>query len=121
MYEYTKSPVKNPLILGALSRPLIISHNAARETINAEKFPAPIRKNTDFSSLTPTMINESVKNLICQAEVKGASRTKEIDIFINFVGKVDIPQREVEPTGKKAALAEHERRSAAINSARSMV
>lgn len=61
MYEYTKSPVKNPLILGALSRPLIISHNAARETINAEKFPALVRKNTDFSSLTPTMINESVK------------------------------------------------------------
>ena len=100
---------------------LLISHNAARETINAEKFPALVRKNTDFSSFTPTMINESVKNLICQAEVKGASRTKEIDIFINFVGKVDIPQREVEPTGKKAALAEHERRSAAINSARTMV
>jgi len=86
----------------------------SRETINAEKFLSLVRKYTDFSELTPAMINEFVeKILVHQAQGKGASRIQEIEIFFNFVGKVDIPHKEVELTGEeKAALAEQERRRA---------
>ena len=86
----------------------------SRETINAEKFLSLVRKYTDFSELTPAMINEFVeKILVHQAQGKGASRTQEIEIFFNFVGKVDIPHKEVELTEEeKAALAEQERRRA---------
>ena len=86
----------------------------SRETINAEKFLALVRKYTDFSELTPAMINEFVeKILVHQAQGKGASRIQEIEIFFNFVGKVDIPHKEVELTEEeKAALAEQERRRA---------
>ena len=86
----------------------------SRETINAEKFLTLVRKYTDFSELTPAMINEFVeKILVHQAQGKGASRTQEIEIFFNFVGKVDIPHKEVELTEEeKAALAEQERRRA---------
>ena len=60
------------------------------------------------------MINEFVeKILVHQAQGKGASRTQEIEIFFNFIGKVDIPHKEVELTEEeKAALAEQERRRA---------
>lgn len=60
------------------------------------------------------MINEFVeKILVHQAQGKGASRIQEIEIFFNFVGKVDIPHKEVELTEEeKAALAEQERRRA---------
>ena len=60
------------------------------------------------------MINEFVeKILVHQAQGKGASRTQEIEIFFNFVGKVDIPHKAVELTDEeKAALAEQERRRA---------
>lgn len=56
------------------------------------------------------MINEFVeKILVHQAQGKGASRTQEIEIFFNFVSKVDIPHKEVELTEEeKAALAEQE-------------
>ena len=71
----------------------------SRETINAEKFLSLVRKYTDFSELTPAMINEFVeKILVHQAQGKGASRIQEIEIFFNFVGKVDIPHKEVELT-----------------------
>ncbi len=60
------------------------------------------------------MINEFVeKILVHQAEGKGASRTQEIEIFFNFVGKVEIPHEEVELTEEEiAAIAEQERRGA---------
>lgn len=42
-----------------------------------------------------------------------ASRTQEIEIFFNFVGKVEIPHEEVELTEEEiAAIAEQERRRA---------
>ena len=51
----------------------------SRETVNAEKFLALVKKYTDFSELTPAMINEFVeKILVHQAEGKGASRTQEV-------------------------------------------
>lgn len=60
------------------------------------------------------MINEFVeKILVHQAEGKGASRTQEVEIFFNFVGKVEIPHEEIVLTEEeKAALAEQERRRA---------
>lgn len=84
------------------------------ETVNAEKFLALVKKYTDFSELTPAMINEFIeKILVHQAEGKGASRTQEIEIFFNFVGKVEIPHEEVELTEEEiAAIAEQERRRA---------
>ena len=84
------------------------------ETVNAEKFLALVKKYTDFSELTPAMINEFVeKILVHQAEGKGASRTQEVEIFFNFIGKVEIPRKEIELTEEeKAALAEQERRRA---------
>ena len=86
----------------------------SRETVNAEKFLALVKKYTDFSELTPAMINEFVeKILVHQAEGKGASRTQEVEIFFNFIGKVEIPRKEIELTEEeKAALAEQERRRA---------
>ena len=82
------------------------------ESVNAEKFIALVKRYTDFSELTPAMINEFIeKILVHQAEGKGASRTQEIEIFFNFVGKVEIPHEEVELTEEEiAAIAEQERR-----------
>ena len=84
------------------------------ESVNAEKFIALVKRYTDFSELTPAMINEFIeKILVHQAEGKGASRTQEIEIFFNFVGKVEIPHEEVELTEEEiAAIAEQERRRA---------
>ena len=76
----------------------------SRETVNAEKFLALVKKYTDFSELTPAMINEFVeKILVHQAEGKGASRTQKVEIFFNFIGKVEIPRKEIELTEEEKA------------------
>ena len=81
------------------------------ETVNAEKFLALVKKYTDFSELTPAMINEFVeKILVHQAEGKGASRTQEVEIFFNFVGKVEIPHALAEQERRRAKKAEYNRR-----------
>ena len=50
------------------------------------------------------MINEFVeKILVHQAEGKGASRTQEVEIFFNFVGKVEIPHEEIVLTEEEKA------------------
>ena len=36
----------------------------SRETVNAEKFLALVKKYTDFSELTPAMINEFVEKIL---------------------------------------------------------
>ena len=55
----------------------------------------------------------SKKILVHQAKGKGASRTQEIEIFFNFIGKVDIPRKEIElAEEEKAVLVEQERRRA---------
>ena len=78
----------------------------SRETVNAEKFLALVKKYTDFSELTPAMINEFVeKILVHQAEGKGASRTQEVEIFFNFVCKVEIPHEEIVLTEEEKAAA----------------
>ena len=84
------------------------------KSVNEEKFIALVKRYTDFSELTPAMINEFIeKILVHQAEGKGASRTQEIEIFFNFVGKVEIPHEEVELAEEEiAAIAEQERRRA---------
>lgn len=53
------------------------------------------------------------KVLVHQAQGRRASRRQEIEIFFNFIGKIEIPYEEVELTEEeKTALAEVERRRA---------
>ena len=84
------------------------------ESVNAEKVYRSCEAVHRFFRAYPAMINEFIeKILVHQAEGKGASRTQEIEIFFNFVGKVEIPHEEVELTEEEiAAIAEQERRRA---------
>ncbi|MDR0651794.1 MAG: DUF4368 domain-containing protein, partial [Synergistaceae bacterium] len=65
----------------------------------AEKFLDIARRYTDFTELTPAMLNEFVDKIIVhEATGVGYSRRQRVEIFLNFIGNFDISgQEEAEP------------------------
>jgi DNA invertase Pin-like site-specific DNA recombinase len=65
----------------------------------AEKFLDIARRYTDFTELTPAMLNEFVdKILVHEAVGVGYRRTQKVEIFLNFIGNFRVPgQEEPEP------------------------
>ena len=72
-----------------------------------EQFLELAKKYTDFSELTTPMLLEFVDKVLVHAPEKiDGERTQEVEIFLKFIGKFDVPTPE--PTPEE--LAEEERR-----------
>ena len=77
------------------------------DTVRVDQFLSLARKYTDFSELTTPMIFEFVDKIIVhKADRSEGERTQEVEIFLKFIGKFDVPMPE--PTPEE--LAEEERR-----------
>lgn len=80
------------------------------ETANTDMFLMLAKRYTDFEEITPAMINEFVsKVLVHEAMGIGASRTQEVEIYLNYIGKIEIPQEEVVLTEEEREQMEKER------------
>ena len=74
------------------------------------------RKYTDFTELTAPMIFEFVDKIIVhKADRSTGERTQEVEIFLKFIGKFDVPMPE--PTPEELAEQERVRRHRAANRA----
>jgi hypothetical protein len=61
----------------------------------ADKFIELVRRYTDFTELTGAMLNEFVEKIIVhEAEKRGYERTQKVEIYLNFIGKIDVPRKE---------------------------
>ena len=68
----------------------------AEDTDRTEEFLALVHKYTDITELTPVIINEFVdKILVHKAEKIDGERVMEIEIYLNFIGKVELPAQEL--------------------------
>ena len=77
-------------------------------SMNGELFIELAKKHTDFSQLTPMMINEFIDRvLVHEAEGIGADRTQEVEIYLNYIGQFIVPQEEI-------VLTDEEREQQAI-------
>lgn len=66
------------------------------DTDRTEEFLALVHKYTDITELTPGIINEFVdKILVHKAEKIDGERVMEIEIYLNFIGKVELPAQEL--------------------------
>ena len=66
------------------------------DTDRTEEFLALVHKYTDITELTPVIINEFVdKILVHKAEQIDGERVMEIEIYLNFIGKVELPAQEL--------------------------
>ena len=82
---------------------------------NAEAFIKLAKKYREFPELTPAMINEFVDKIIVHAPVKdGVERTQQVDIYLKFIGMMDIPPEEPELTPEEQAAQD------ALNKKRAM-
>ena len=65
----------------------------------ADKFIAVVRKYTEFTELTATILNEFIdKIVVYEADKSNGRREQQVDIYLNFIGMFNIPrQEETEP------------------------
>ena len=60
-----------------------------------ESFYSLVEKYTSFEELTPRMLNEFVDMiLVHKAEKIDRQRTQTVEVYLNFVGKIDFPEPE---------------------------
>ena len=60
--------------------------------VRIDRFLELTKKYTDFTELTTPMIKEFVDKIIVHApEYSSGQRTQQVDIYISYIGKVDIP------------------------------
>lgn len=69
-----------------------------KDNVNIDNFMELAKRYTDFSELTTPMINEFVEKIIVHSAVRAnRQRTQEVEIYLNFVGNVKVPQPEPTP------------------------
>ena len=69
-----------------------------KDTVNIDSFLALAQKYTDFTELTTPMLNEFVEKILVHAPVRAdRERTQEVEIYLNFIGNVEIPAPEPTP------------------------
>lgn len=69
-----------------------------KDTVNIDAFYELAAKYTDFTELTPEMINEFIDKIVVHAPVRnGRDRTQKVEIHLNFIGNVEIPTPEPTP------------------------
>ena len=82
-----------------------------QDTANVERFLALAKKYTDFSELTTPMLNEFIEKIIVHAPEKiDGDRTQQVDIYLKFIGRFDLPAPELTPEEEKRQAALHRHR-----------
>ena len=109
--EYEREQAELEAMIAADQRALEAFHT---DTNRADQFLALAKKYTDFTELTTPMIFEFVDKILVHAPEKiDGERTMEIDIYLKFIGKFDIPMPE--PTPEELAEMEAQRKKRAAN------
>ena len=109
--EYEQEQAELESVIAADQVELEIFH---ADATRADQFMALTKKYTDFSELTTPMINEFIEKILIHAPEKfDGERTMEIEIFLKFIGKFDVPMPE--PTPEEIAAAEADRKRRAAN------
>ena len=85
------------------------------DTDRVEQFLALAKKYRDFTELTTPMINEFIDRILVHAPTKDeyGDRCQEVEIYLNFIGRFEVPTPE--PTPEELAQLEAERKKRAAN------
>lgn len=67
------------------------------ESVKADKFIELVKSYTEFTEFSPTLLNEFIEKVIIhEAEKVSGKRTQQVDIFLNYIGKFELPPSEYE-------------------------
>ena len=85
--------------------------NFHADSTRADKFIELTKRYTDFSELTPAMINEFVEKIhVYEAEKVYYERIQKVDIYLNFIGKFEALPQELTEEEEKELLRLKKRR-----------
>ncbi len=109
-YEQEQAELKAALDVNSAS---LEQFNADTERV--DQFLALVKKYTDFPELTPTMVNEFIEKIVVHGPGRDeyGDRCMEVEIYLNFIGKFDVPPEE--PTPEELAEEETRHRKRAEN------
>ena len=103
--EYEKEQVELEQLLASEQAQLDQFHE---DTDRASHFLALAQKYTNFTELTAPMIHEFVEKILVHAPDRSTGeRVQEIEIYLNFIGKFEVPMPE--PTEEELAAEEKRR------------
>lgn len=103
--EYEKEQAELEQLLASEQAQLNQFHE---DTDRASHFLALAQKYTDFTELTAPMIHEFVEKILVHAPDRSTGeRVQEIEIYLNFIGKFEVPMPE--PTEEELAVEEKRR------------
>ena len=72
---------------------------------NAERFIEMVKRHTDISVLTPTLLAEFIDKIVVhEAEKSSGEREQEIEVYLNLVGRIEMSIEE--PTQEKITAEE---------------
>ncbi len=75
------------------------------DSARVDQFMALAKRYTDFTELTPMMIGEFIEKIVVhEADRPSGEREQEVDIYLNFIGKFDVPVPK--PTPEEIAATE---------------
>ena len=81
------------------------------ETDRADHFLALAKKYTDFSELTPAMVNKFVDRIMVHAPDRSSGeRIQEIEIYLKFIGQFEVPMPEPTPEELEAEEKRRQKR-----------
>jgi DNA invertase Pin-like site-specific DNA recombinase len=70
----------------------------AADTDRTGSFIEIVKRHTNFSELTTPMIAEFVEKIVVhEADKSSGERTQKVDVYLNFIGKFDVPEPELTP------------------------
>lgn len=73
------------------------------DSMRTENFMELVHRYTDFTELTAPMIYEFVDKIIVhEADKSTGERIQQVDVYLKYIGKLDVPMPELTPEERKA-------------------
>lgn len=65
---------------------------------NVDRFLELAHRYTDFTELTTPMLNHFIDKIVVhESEKVDGERTQEVEVYLNYIGKFELPKRELTP------------------------
>jgi len=66
------------------------------ESVKADKFIELVNRHTEFTTFSAVLLNEFIEKVIIHEAVKvNGRRTQRVDIYLNYIGKFELPESEL--------------------------
>ncbi|MFP3154677.1 DUF4368 domain-containing protein [Lachnospiraceae bacterium ZAX-1] len=74
------------------------------DSVRADKFIDLVKKHTEFDELTPAVLNKFIdKVIVHEADKSSGKRVQKIEIYLNFIGSLELPEEMVESSEEEIA------------------